>query len=214
MGEKEKKAKETKDVKKVDKKILEKTEITTRTTVKAIITGYISYGILLGFIAWVIIFAINWAAGYIGTTNETLMAVTLSLLEAIFIFFVLRGICKLSIFDVFRKCKTSSENMNKICSRLNLFIIIFIVIYVLASIGILILNLQNEMTSINITSAEYSEIYSEEFATQLTNEMLEDFYEERTNSIISTVIIELGMVVAAFSIIPFQKKVIEQYNEV
>ena len=47
----------------------------------------------------------------------------------------------------------------------------------------------------------------------LTNEMLEQFEEEKNNTIISTIILELGMTVSLFSVIPLQKKLITEENE-
>ena len=40
-----------------------------------------------------------------------------------------------------------------------------------------------------------------------------EFEEEKVNTTISTVIIELGMAVSLFSVIPLQKKLIENKNE-
>ena len=43
--------------------------------------------------------------------------------------------------------------------------------------------------------------------------MLEQFEEEKNNTIISTIILELGMTVSLFSVIPLQKKLITEENE-
>ena len=98
-------------------------------------------------------------------------------------------------------------------SRLNLFVMITIAVFVIGSIGVLMINFTNQEKSIIVSSYQYKAIHSPEFAAELTNEMLSQYAEEKTNTIISTVIIELGMVISLFSVIPLQKKLIEKENE-
>lgn len=195
-------------MKKEDKK-----EITLGTTVKAVATGYVAYGILIGFIVYIVGIFINWALGLLPNANMKVISVTVPLLEAFFLFYIIRCICKLSIHDVFKKCKTNPDNLPKVFTRLNLCIMIFIAVFVVATIGILMINFNSEKQSIVVASYQYKTIHSEEFAAELTNEMLEQFEEEKTNKMIRAVIIELGMVVSLFSVIPLQKKLITEYNE-
>ena len=191
----------------------EKKEITLGTTVKAVITGYVSYGILVGFIVFVISVFINWCLIILPNVNERVIAITIPLLAIFFLYPIVRGVCKLSIHDVFKKCKTNPDNLPKIMSRLNLFVMITIAVFVIGSICVLMINFTNQEKSIIVSSYQYKAIHSPEFAAELTNEMLSQYAEEKTNTIISTVIIELGMVVSLFSIIPLQKKLIEKENE-
>ena len=191
----------------------EKKEITLGTTVKAVITGYVSYGILVGFIVFVISVFINWCLNMLPNVNERVIAITIPLLAIFFLYPIVRGVCKLSIHDVFKKCKTNPDNLPKIISRLNLFIMIAIAVFVVGSIGILMINFNNQEQCIIVSSYQYKAIHSPEFAAQLTNEMMNQYSEEKTNAIISTVIIELGMVISLFSVIPLQKKLIEKENE-
>ena len=51
----------------------EKKEISSKTTVKAIITGYIAYGILFAFIMFVLGVAVNWALGLLPNANSFLV---------------------------------------------------------------------------------------------------------------------------------------------
>lgn len=195
-------------MKKEDKK-----EITLGTTVKAIITGYVAYGILIGFIVYIIGVVVKWVISLLPNANTRVLSITIPLLGACFIFYIIRGICRLSIHDVFKKCKTNPDNLSKILTRLNLCVIILIAIFVVATIGILMINLNSEKQSIVVSSYQYKIIHSEEFATELTNQMLEQFEEEKTNKIISTVILELGMIASLFSVIPLQEKIIIEENE-
>lgn len=191
----------------------EKKEITIGTTVKAIITGYIAYGILLGFIVFIIGIAVNWCLSLIPNVNYKVLSITISLLGAMLLYFVLHGVCKLSIYDVFKKCKTNPSNLPRIISRMNLFVLLCIIFYVISSISILIINFNNQEQSIDLATQQYRSIHSPEFVSTLKHEMMIDFNETKVNMIVSTIILELGIVVSWFSIIPLQKKLIEKHNE-
>ena len=192
----------------------EKKEISSKTTVKAIITGYIAYGILVAFLMFVLGVAVNWALSLLPNANSKVLSVTIPLIGVILIYFMIHGVCKLSIYDVFKKCKTNPNNLQKIISRMNLFVIICITVDVIASVGILVINFNNQQKAIEIASHKYSNVHSEQFVEELTNDMKNEFNETKTNMLISTVIMELGMVVSWFSVIPLQKKLITEYNEV
>lgn len=195
-------------MKKEDKK-----EITIGTTVKAIITGYIAYGILLGFVVFIIGIAINWCLSLFPNVNYKVLSVTIPLLGVILLYFVLHGVCKLSIYDVFKKCKTNPSNLPRIISRMNLFVLLCVVFYVISSISILIINFNNQEQSIDLATQQYRSIHSPEFVSTLKHEMMIEFNETKVNMIVSTIIMELGIVVSWFSIIPLQKKLIEKHNE-
>jgi amino acid transporter len=191
----------------------DKKEITLGTTVKAVITGYVCYGILVGFIVLAVFAFVKWAINNLPNVNERVISITLPLLAVFFLYFIVRGVCKLSIHDVLKKCKTNPENLPRVFSRLNLFIMILVVIFVVAPIGLLMINFNNEEQSIVISSYQYKTIHSAEFAAELINEMTSKFEEEKINAIISTVILEIGMVGSLFSLIPLQKKLITEGNE-
>lgn len=191
----------------------DKQEITLGTTVKAVITGYVAYGILIGFVAYMAGIIINYCFKSIPSENIRVLSITLPLIEAIFIYFIVRGVCKLSVHDVFKKCKTNPENLSRVNSRLSLFIMIVIAVYVAGSIMILQTDFKSKQESIVVSSYRYQNLYSEEHARKLTNEMQVEFEEEKENTIISTIIIELGMVISLFSVIPLQRKLIEKQNE-
>lgn len=194
-------------------KRVQKKEITAGTTVKAVITGYIAYGVLVGFIVFMVGLAVNWAVSQIPNANYKVLSVSLPVLGVFFLYFIMHGVCKLSIYDVFSKCKTNNEGLEKICTRLNLFILIFIAVSVISVVGLLTMNLNNERRAIVVASYQYSTIHSQAFTSELTNEMLNNYQEQRTNSIVSTIILEIGIAMTSFSLIPYQKKLIEEYNE-
>lgn len=194
--------------KRVDKK-----EISAGTTVKAVITGYIAYGILIGFIVAAVVFVVNWTIGQMPYVDHRTLSITLPVLGICLLYFIIHGVCKLSIYDVFKECKTNPGRMERILTRLNLFILICVAFSVIAIVSTLILSFNSEKRDIAIASYQYRTVHSEQFADQLTNQMIKDFQEEKANTIIATIILEIGMVFSYFSLIPYQKKLIERYNE-
>lgn len=194
-------------------KILTKKEITVGTTVKAVITGYIAYGILVGFIVFMIGLTVSWIVEQLPYANHKVLSITLPLLGVFILYFVMHSICKLSIYDVFKKCKTNPEGLEKIVTRLNLFLIICVVASVVIVIGLLTINFNIQKSSIKLASYQYSRVHSPEFTTKLTNEMIDNYQKQKQNTIISTIILEMGLTFTYISLIPYQKKLIEQYNE-
>ena len=107
----------------------DKKEISAGTTVKAVITGYIAYGILIGFIVAAVVFVVNWTIGQMPYVDHRALSITLPILGICLLYFVIHGVCKLSIYDVFRECRTNPDRMERILTRLNLFILIHIQFY-------------------------------------------------------------------------------------
>ena len=194
-------------------KRIQKKEITSKTTVKAIITGYVSYGILIGFIVYMLGLCVTFFVKQFTVIHIRLLSAIIAVIGAFLIYFTMHGVCKLSIYDAFKKCKTNPNNIEKIHTRLNLFILLCVVVSIVWIITMMILNFNADRKEIEISSYKYKEVYSEQFATSLTNKMIGEFQNERINTIISTVILELGMTISYFSVIPYQKKMIERYNK-
>lgn len=192
---------------------MEKKEITSKTAVKAIITGFVSYGILIGFLCAVILILINLIINSISNSNLAILSISLPLLFVVIFYSALHLLCRLSTYDVFKKCKTNSDNLKIISKRMNLFFIICLILLVCISMGFVLIQIYNGAQSIQLTSYQYNEIYTQDFADKLTNELLSDFYYDKTNLIISTVIINLGLIISYLSLIPFQKKMINKYNK-
>ena len=194
-------------------KRIERKEITAGTTVKAVITGYIAYGVLVGFIVYMVGLLVSWIVTQIPNANHRILSISLPILGVFCLYFVMHGVCKLSVYDVFKKCKTNPEGIEKIHTRLNLFLLICVAVSIVSMVMMMILNFNSERKSIAVSSYQYNAIHSEEFAKELTNEMVENFEMERANTIISTIILEAGMTLTYFSLIPYQRKMIEKYNE-
>ena len=97
---------------------------------------------------------------------------------------------------------------------MNLFFIGLIILSVLSIILFLSVKFNNEKYNTRKLIDSYNEQYSENFANYLTLEELKDFQVNRTNTIIQTVILETGLLLGIFSLIPGQKRLIEKYNDV
>ena len=75
-------------------------EISAKTTVKAIITGFVSYGIITIFIC-LLIFAIgNYFLSQFSSTAAQGLYITLPLIAAILLYFIIHLICRISTYDV------------------------------------------------------------------------------------------------------------------
>ena len=192
---------------------MEKKEITAQTTVRAIITGFASYGIILIFIS-LAIFAIvdKFLSNFEGTSTRGLY-ITIPLIAVILLFLALHLICKISTYDVFRKCKTNTENYKKINKFMNFFFIVCIVLVIFLFTQLLNLNLKYQLTSIDYSLMQDKRVFSEEHINMLHDKMNEQFNESKTNLVISTTILSVGTAISFLSLIPYQRKMITKYNE-
>ncbi len=196
------------------KKTEEKKVIPAKTVVKGLITGFVSYGIIIVFLFIVIALVFSAAINSIPGANYKVLSISLPLLFAFILYFVIHSICRISTVDLFKKCKTKSENLSEITQKMNLFFLICIIVSVILANCLLVLKLSNERKSIDVASQTYSQVFSEGFTSNLTNEMLADYNEAKNQTLVTAVIIQLSLVVSFFSLIPYQKKMILEYNDV
>lgn len=192
---------------------MEKKEINSKTTIKAIVTGFVSYGIIINFICLLIFAVGSYALKSILTSPIKGLYITLPLMAAIFIYFIIHIICKLSTYDVFKKCKTNPENYKKITKYLTIFFIICIFLSVIVFLSLLNLNLQYQLKSIDYAVLKYNQIFSADHTAKLEAEMLDTFNASKENLTISTIILEIGFSISFLSLIPYQRKMILKYNE-
>ena len=192
----------------------EKKVIPAKTVVKGLITGFVSYGIIIGFLLLVVALIFSTTISNISDANQKVLSISLPLLFAFILYFVIHSICKISTIDLFKKCKTNSENLPEISQKMNLFFLVCIILFVILSNCLLVLKLSNERKSIDVASETYNQVFSDNFTKTLTNEMLADYNETKNQTLVSAIIIELSLVVSFFSLIPYQKKMILEYNDV
>lgn len=192
---------------------MDKKEISCKTTVKAIITGFVSYGVIIIFLCLLLIAIANYLLGNIVTSNVSGLYITLPLMATLIIYLIAQLLCKLSTYDVFKKCKTNPDNYKRIFKFLTLFFIICIILSIILFLTLLYLNLQFQAKTIEYTVLKYREIFSAEHTKMLQDEMIELYNISKINLIRSTIILEIGFTISFLSLIPYQMKMIKKYNE-
>jgi hypothetical protein len=195
------------------KKTNTKKEIPAKTVVKGLITGFVSYGIILAFLLFVIESVCYSTIDYT-SSNARVLTISLPLFFAIIQFLVIRLICRLSTVDLFKKCRTKSDNLDYIEKKMYSFFIILAIIILVILNFILYFGLSNFAKSIEIASTKEAKIFSEEYTKILKNEMLANYNEQKSRDIVIFSITELSLILSFVSLIPYQKKMILEYNEI
>lgn len=193
---------------------MEKKEISSKTTIKAIITGFVSYGIITMFVSFLLIaFGNNYLNMFTGKQVNGLY-ITIPLMIAIIIYFVIHGICRISTYDVFKKCKTNPENYKYISKYLNLFFIFCVILTVLLFLTMLYYNLEYQVKYIELYKLQFRNVYPEDYINNvLSADLISTYNASKVNLIRGTVILVSGIAISFLSLIKYQKKMITRYNE-
>lgn len=198
---------------KQENKNLNKKNIIPRTAVKGLINGFISYGILLIFIFLSIVVVVTWFVNnHMKTIDYNVLKYSLPLIGALLIFFLVRATCRLSTFDLFKKCQIEKDDVNKVCSKMNFFYICVVAFSVVTVLLYLMVKVGNEKVQIARDMMSYYSPSISAYAEKKEQELITKYEEERTDYLIQTIIIEMGLLSGIFSLIPNQKKLIEKYN--
>lgn len=188
-------------------------EISAETVVKAIVTGFVSYGIII-FVFCILIGTIaDQFLNSIPAKESYNLYITVPLLASFFIYFIIHLICRLSTYDVFKKCKTDQENYSTITKYLSLFFVALIFLTIVVFLSLLYLNLKYQIQSIALAELQYENIFSNEHTGQLMKEMEDSFNKNKINSINSTIILVMGVTLSTLTLIPYQSKMLKKYNE-
>ena len=194
---------------------MEKKEIESKVAIKGLVNGFIAYGFLIFFIVVSVIVFVCWRLNQSqDSVNYEILEFTLPIIAAFLIYFLVRRICQLSSYDLFKKCKIKQEDIEKVTNKMNLFFIGLAIFIVIVFILLLTIKFNNEKISIYQISDEYYSIYSEEFAENLTLDLIYKFQEEKYIFSLQAGIIEIGLLAGIFSLVSCQKKFIERYNYV
>ena len=192
---------------------MKKNDIDATSTVRHIITGFVSYTIITGFICFVILIVVNnLLSNFVGISSRGLY-ITLPLMAVILVYAIIHGICKLSTYDTFKKSKTSPDNYKKIVKYLNLFFIACIILSIFVFLELLYLNLSIQAKTIEYSILKYKLVFSDEHVANLANDMTNSYNFSKTNLTISTIILVFGVAISILSLIPYQRKMIVKYNE-
>lgn len=192
----------------------EKKSILPRTAVKALINGFVAYGILLIFIFLTITIFTTWVIdNHRDVVDYNVLKYSLPLLAAFLIFFLVRATCHLSTFDLFKNCKIDKEEIDGVCVKMNFFYICLVAFSVVTIIVYLITRFSNERVQINRDLMVYNQANSV-YADEKEQELMEEYETNRANTLVQTLIVEMGLLLGIFSLIPNQRRLIERYNKV
>ena len=192
---------------------MEKKHIENRVAVKGLINGFIAYGVLLAFLFISLVVFVSWLLNkYQDSINYDVLKYTLPVFAAFLAFFLIRLVCRLSTYDLFKKCKVDKKDERKISSKMNFFFIGCVIISVVLILFILNVRFNNQKMDIEQASQEYYDDFPPSFAEYLTIEMISDFRVDRAVTLIQVIIIEIGLLFGLFSLISTQKKFIGRYN--
>lgn len=201
----------------MSEKIVKK-QISEKTAVKAIINGLVSYGILFSFLFFILGIVIIYISKFVKQENIVLWEIVVSLIFCIFIYSALHLICKLSNYDLFKKCKIDREKNTYISHKLNIFYVLCILFFVIIIITSIFVRFTNQKNEIYLSYYKYlNDLSDEKNGTELANnyllDMKADYEENKKNTLIVALILELGFVFSFISLIDYQKELIEKYNK-
>lgn len=188
---------------------METKETNYKSILKSNIISFLSYGILIGFIFLLLAIIIKCALHDI---SNPFLSITLSLIGGIFIFYLSHFICKSSTIESLKKVKIPEENEKYFLQKMNLFFMICIILSILICISYLLINTLTFSNAIALAYEKY-EFISSDFADQVVNKIMEEYHDSLFSKICSTTIIELSFVVSFFSLIPYQRKMLDKYNK-
>ena len=188
---------------------METNELNYKKILNSNIILFLSYGILTGFIFILIAFIIN---NLISMSTIPLLSTSLSTISGIIIFYILRFVCRSSSIETFKKSKLASEYNNNFLKNMNLFFIICIIISIILCIGYLLVNYSIFSVSINNAYIKYGTV-SPEIASKIITNIRAEYEQTITSRLISSIIIELSLVISFLSLIPYQKQLLEKFNK-
>ena len=196
------------------KSTAKKKSIIPRTAVKGLINGFVSYGILLIFIFLTIVIFTTWLVeNNKDVIDYNTLKYSLPILAAFLIFFLIRATCRLSTFDLFKKCKIEKKDIDSVCNKMNLFYICLVAFSVIVIILYLIVRFSNEKLLITRDLSQYSPSSSlSSYAEEREQELIKTYEDNKANTLTQTIIIEMGLLLGIFSLIPNQRRLIERYN--
>ena len=195
-----------------------KKQISEKTAVKAIINGFIAYGVLFAILFLALGGVITYISKFVKEENIIIWEILVSLISCILIYSALHLICKLSNHDLFKNCKLDKEKNTYVCHKLNIFYILCIVFFVILILTSFFVKFTNQKNEIYLSYNKYlNDLSNEKNGQELANnyllEMKEEYDINKKNTLIVSVILKLGIVFSFISLIDYQKALIETYNK-
>ena len=192
-----------------------KNKITSKRVTKGLIIGFLSYGLLVGFIYCIFIALLYtyYQTNNFNQANPILLSVCISLLIAMGIVVLNYGICKLSTMDVLKKAKLSNDLMKKSSSSMGTFFICLMIVVVLFLNYSLLIKIANERNSLMLSRNEiFTSEFSDKTAQSIFDKELSQFELTKKCTIIRTLILEFAFIFSFISLMPYQKRILNKYN--
>lgn len=209
----EEKKESTEKVEKKTEKKSERKSILPRTATKALINGFVAYGVLLIFIFLTIAVFTTWMVeNNKDVVNYDVLKYSLPLMAGFLIFFMVRATCRLSTFDLFKNCKIEKDEVDNVCTKMNFFYICLIAFSVAIIIIYMITRFSNERIQIDKELMLYKQT-NYTLIDEKEEELISNYEQNRANTLVQTLIIEMGLLLGIFSLIPNQRRLIELYNK-
>ena len=187
--------------------------ISERTTVKAIITSYVCYGILIFFMFNLLKNAVS--SAILANIEQSLpkLGYIVPIMFGIITVCLIHILCRISTLDVFKKCKLDKEKEKYVNRNLKVFFVVIILFSIFYSFISLSIAVNMDLQSVNLSSVQYGQVFSPLFTEELTNEMIKDFNNFKDYAFKDTFISEIFFIIGFISLASFQRKMIETYNK-
>lgn len=198
------------------KEIIEKKEIPSRTATKALINGFVAYGILFIFIIFILAAIFNWIIGNMNIPKSMVINISISCLASIILFFLFRILCKISTYDVLKKCKIKTEDIDVVYSNMKIFFIGFAIFSFMITSFSISMKYNNSKFYMKEISNDYIKSFENvdiEIANVLTQDKLEVVKHDMARSTVSIIIVEFSILISCIYLIFYQKRMILFYNE-
>lgn len=188
---------------------MEPKETNYKDILKTNIILFLCYSVIMTFLFIFVTIIIKYA---LADVSSIALSIVLSLISAILIFNLIHFICKSSMIESLREISMNKENTENFTKKMNLFFIICAIFSIIICLGYLFIDSIIFSNAIQKAYTQYNFI-SPEFAEKLVNNIQKNYYSTFWNKTISTIIIELSLVVSFFSLIPYQEKLLKKFNK-
>ena len=194
---------------------VEKKIISENTAIKAFINGFVSYGFIFAFIIFMSAAFFKWATQGIEFKNDLTITISTSILCAIIVYFGILFLCRISTFDVLKKCKLDKEKIKNINKKMTVFFITCAILSFFVCLLIVTTRYQNSTIDLETSANNYYNAFKNdniEIADSFVNELINDFKDDWSRFSISISILEGTILFSCFHLIIYQKKMILLYN--
>ena len=187
-------------------------EISERTAIKAIITSYVCYGLITFFIYNLLKSAVSSAIINNIHNNISILGYVVPAMFGILSVCLIHILCRLSTIDVFKKCSMDTSKTDYVMRNLKIFFVVIILTSIVYSFISLNMSLNLDSQSIQLSSLQYSQVFSIEHTKQLEQEMQTEFNNFRDYAFKDAFISEIFFIIGFISLSSFQRKMLETYN--